>query len=148
MADQADIYAAVIQRLYGVENGVIVSNFPVLYIAQPTSGQFGDSGTEPAPEVLSAELQRAIIDRLKVLPAQIIWVTAYQDIPWDMEGTRVKDGGAGVTLGTIEPQKDGKVHVAGGMYYGNVGAHGSIYVLEKQDGTWKVIGTSGPQWIS
>lgn len=137
--DQADIYAAVIQRLYGVENQVIPNSFPVLYIAQALD----DRG-----HVLNSNMQRAIQSRLTVLPAKVIWVPTSRDVPWEANGTQVKGGGAGINLGLKQPQKDGMVQVAAGIVYANLGAHGGQYVLAKQHGIWTVTGTAGPKWIS
>lgn len=137
-ADQSAIYTAVVQRLYGIENGVTVKNFPVLYIARQLDAQ----------TTLSEPLQQSIQAGLADLPAQVIWVATSKDVPWDPDGWQVKDGGAGVTLSPIQMQKDGTVQVAAGITYANLGGHGGTYVLARQNGAWTITGTVGPQWIS
>jgi hypothetical protein len=145
--DKAEIYAAVIKKLYGVEKGVVPDSFKTLYIAQTTKDSV-TSETPQTPAVLSAEDQQKIAQKLQELPAKIIWVNAYEDIPWDRDKGLVKDGGAGVTLGKIAFQTDGKLQVPGGIYYGSLGAHGATYVVEKIDGKWTVTGLSGGEWMS
>ena len=138
LEDQSAIYAAVVTRLYGVENGVMVQNFPVLYIAQQLD----------ATTTLSEAQQQSIKTRLAGLPTQVIWVATSKDVPWDPDGWQVKGGGAGVTLSPIQPQPDGTVQVAAGITYANLGGHGGTYILARQNGVWTVTGTTGPQWIS
>ncbi len=144
--DKAEIYAAVVKKLYGGDPGAAPNGFKTLYIAQTTKEDYSAPAGQ-APAVLSSEDQQKIGQKLSDLPTQIIWVKDYQDIPWDKEKGIVKDGGAGVTLGKITFQSDGKLQVAGGIYYGNLGAHGSVYTLEKIEGKWTITG-HGPEGIS
>lgn len=135
---QADIYTAVILRLYGVEHGVIPNSFPVLYIAQTLDNH----------AVLDIALQNAIARRLTPLPTRIIWVRTSQDVPWEPDGVVVKDSGAGISLGAVRPQKDGTVQVNASIVSANLAAYGATFVLEQRNGVWTVTGTTGPQWIS
>src|SRR5512133_909090 len=97
-ADQAAIYAAVIERLYGVENGVVPNNFPVLYLVQATQQQPAAEHSDGlTPQTFSAEFQQAIEKEITELPTQIIWVASREAIPWDQKHEQVKDGGAGIT---------------------------------------------------
>lgn len=136
---QAEIYAAVIMRLYGVEHGVIPpSGFPVIYIAQTLDNHV----------VMDTILQRAIEARLSALPAHVTWVPTSRDVPWEPSGETVKGGGAGISLGPVRAQKDGTVQVTASIVYGNVGGSGATFVLERHSGIWTITGTAGPEWIS
>jgi hypothetical protein len=61
----------------------------------------------------------------------------------------VEDGkGVVFTLGNIQPQNDGTVHVPASLYFANLGAGGRTYILTKVDGVWTITGTAGAEWIS
>ena len=50
--------------------------------------------------------------------------------------------------GNISEGDNKTVNVAGSIYIANLAAGGKTYVLEKQGGTWRITGTTGPMWIS
>jgi hypothetical protein len=60
----------------------------------------------------------------------------------------VKDGGAIITLGNIDLQKNGSIQLAGSIYIANLAAGGITYVLEKKNGVWEITGTTQVRWIS
>lgn len=48
----------------------------------------------------------------------------------------------------IAEQPHGTFLVPIGTFWGNVGAAGRTYILEKQEGAWVIIGTTGVEWVS
>ena len=64
------------------------------------------------------------------------------------DDSTVKGGGVIIRVGNIEEGEAGAVEVAGSIYIANLAAGGSTYVLQNQDGTWRITGTTGLRWIS
>jgi hypothetical protein len=79
--------------------------------------------------LLSKAVQRAVVDALADLPVKFLWEEFSSD----------KDG-ALLTLGNIHIQADGSAIVSANFYTGELGAVGRIYVLERADGRWQVVG--------
>jgi hypothetical protein len=80
-----------------------------------------------------------------------VWVASAKDpaIPYDHQGGTIDGGyGAMIRFGNLHPQKDGSLQVPASLYFGNVGAGGTTYVLQKIDGVWTITGDVGPGWIS
>jgi len=97
--------------------------------------------------VIATPVQQSIVAALSDLPAEFIWITKLADAPRDENGT-IKDNGAVITLGNVQPQEDGTIQVAASIYIGMLAAGGQTYVLEQVDGVWQVTGIAGMQWIS
>jgi hypothetical protein len=147
--DQADIYAAVIRQLYLVDHsfGSSPPDFPNLYIVYLTDETAGGNFSgNVVSRVITQQLRDKIDGLLNDLPAEITWVDSFQSVPLNEDST-VQGGGAVVRVGNIDPGEAGAVDVPGSIYIANLAASGRTYVLEKR-GTWQIIGTTGPVWMS
>ena len=149
VAAKAEIYAAVIRRLvmkdhtFGGANSpfqyVYVVNGPVQGAGNPLKYSF-----EPAPEPFSQQLTDGIEERLKLLPP-LKFITDPDDVRRGMGG--VKKFGVIISLGPVE-RKDGKVHISNALWCGGKCGQWLTYVLRKDQGKWKISGTTGPYAIS
>lgn len=148
--DRAAIYAAVVRQLYTVDHTFgEPPNFPVLYLVWVTDDSAGDIGADdPAPQVIPEHIRAEVVAGLTDLPAELVWVGSFYAVPREGEWGAVAGGGAAVTLGNIDPQEDGTVHVPASLYIAPLAATGLTYVLEQVEGVWQVTGTTGPMWIS
>ncbi|NLF14883.1 MAG: hypothetical protein GX597_24090, partial [Anaerolineaceae bacterium] len=77
----------------------------------------------------------------------VTWVESRDQVPMDDKDT-VEGGGAIFTLGNPHFQTDGTVHVSASLYFANLGAGGRTYILQEVDGEWRIIGTTGVEWMS
>lgn len=149
LEDRADIYAAVIKRLYTSDHsfGSNPPDFPNLYLIYVTDDRAGADMQEPAASrLLTGPLRGAIEERLSDLPAKIYWVGSFAEVPL-VNNSSVKGGGAVVNVGNIHEQ-DGAVQVSGSIYVANLAASGRTYILEEHDGAWRITGDTGVIWVS
>lgn len=149
LEDRADIYAAVIRRLYTSDHsfGSDQPDFPNLYLIYVTDDRTGaDMRVPAAPRLLTDPLRGAIEERLSELPAKVYWVSSFGEVPL-VDNSSVKGGGAVINVGNIHEQ-DGAVQVSGSIYVANLAASGRTYILEEQDGAWQITGDTGVIWIS
>lgn len=143
--DEAQVIAAAIRQVYTVDHtfGGHSPNFPHIYLLA--------AAVEVGPglqrgELPSDPLAAAVIAALADLPAQFVWVQSADEAPRDAHGTVID--GAVISVGPIQPQPDGTVHVSASIYFAMLGAGGQTYVLEQQAGVWVITGTTGTFWIS
>lgn len=152
LEDQAQIYAAVLRQLYTVDHtfGDQPPNWKSIYIVVRSDDSVGDPNVEQTEAIIipKAVLGTAV-ELIKDLPADIILVDSRDSVSIDAKNGSV-DGGNGVifTLGNIHPQDDGTVQVSASLYFSSLGAAGKTYILEKVNGSWKISGTTGVEWIS
>jgi hypothetical protein len=148
-ADQADIYAAVVRQIVETDDtfgGTLEK--PIVYILSQTDDAAGDPAlATPESEMLTPEVQEEITAALSDLPSTIIWIDSRDMLQFDENG-RIADGGVLITLGNIHRQESGEAHVAGSIYVASLAAGGKTYILENQNGTWAITGTTGVEWIS
>ena len=148
--DQIAIYAAAVRQLYTVDDtfgGTLQP--PVLYIVATTEDVSGDPDLDAGdPTPIPAAVQSGVSAALADLPTTIRWVDSREEVDLDPETGEVVGGGAIVTLGNILPESETRALVPAGIYIANLAAGGQTYVVEQQDGTWSVTGTTGVQWIS
>ncbi len=164
------IYSLVIRQLVTVDNTFGENKFfPRLFIIRSPD----DKAVNPRPvnspstpitppfTVIPQTEQVKIIESLKDLRSDIIWIDKFQDADFeyytptgytptaseDLMPQSIKGGGAVITLGSIYVQSDESVQVNGSIWIGNMGASGMAYILEKQDEVWKITGTT-MLWIS
>jgi hypothetical protein len=146
--DETAIYAAVARRVYTVDHTFgAAPNFPRIYLLRAENSMPGAGPAGDAVPALAPVIRKAIVAALSDLPAQFTWVNSMDDVPRDQNGS-VADGAAIITLGNIEPQPDGTLHVPAGIYIGMLAAGGQTYVLEQVDGEWQITGNTGSVWIS
>ena len=149
-ADEVAIYTAVIEQLY-TRDDTFGGTYQATntYILSQTNDSVGDPDIEQLePQVLATAVQAEIIAALTHLPTNIVWVEARTAVPLDDATGSVADGGIIMTLGNIQPQKDGTVLVSASIYVGMLAAGGQTYILEQAAGGWQIKGTTGVQWIS
>jgi hypothetical protein len=144
-ADVARVYAALLRFLLNREGG-----WPTVYIIRNTDDRIGRPGdpVETPSVTLSPPLQEAIAQELADLSTEIVWIDSFEDAPVDQSSGAVSGGGAVITLGNIKWLDNNRVHVPGGVYYGNVGGFGGIYVVERHEEGWQVVSTTGWEWVS
>lgn len=144
--DRCAIYAAVARQLYTVDHtfGDDPPNFPVVYLVGNTySPMAADTDVD-----VKESVQAAVVAALADLRARFIWVENRDEVPLDVETRGVEGGGAIFTLGAIELQEDGTVHVTASLYFASLGGGGTTYVLERAGGGWQIVGRTGRSWIS
>jgi hypothetical protein len=149
---QAEIYAAVARQFYTVDHtfGNNPPNWKGLYLISITNDGVGDPNSEKGDPVAVPDSVRTEINaQIKDLPAKIMWVESREQAGIDANTGQVDGGSAAIiTFGNIHVQKDGSIQVPASLYFGNLGAAGKTYVLNKVDGVWKITGTTGVEWIS
>lgn len=149
---EAAIYAAVIRQIYTVDHtfGDNPPNWPHLYVLDATDDTVAGTGEEDGnSQQLAGDVQQSISEQLADLPAELRWISSWDEVPIDDSNGEI-DGGEGVivTLGNIYEQEDGSVHVPAGLHCGGLCAAGMTYVLEETGSGWMVTGFTGPMWIS
>ena len=146
--DPAEIYALVVRQLYTVDHTFGQAPlFPLVYLLRQTDDSVSASGAPSNSQTIFPGDQQRIVSLLADLPARFEWVDSRDDVALDSVGV-VVDGGAMITLGNINQQVDGSLHVPASIYIGSLAAGGQTYVLEAVDGVWQITGVSGPVWIS
>jgi ABC-type transport system involved in multi-copper enzyme maturation permease subunit len=151
LTTQSELYAAVVRQLYTVDHtfGNNPPKIPMIYILTTTDDKAGDPrGASASPAKLGEDLQQSISERLKDLPAEIRYVSDRKEVPLNAQDGAVTDGGAIITLGNIFARVDGKMQVAGSIYFSGTASGGKTYLLEKNGDLWKITGTTGVEWIS
>ena len=152
LPEEALIYAAVIRQLYTVDHtfGDSPPNWPRVYVLKRTDDTIAGTGEEDAASrELAGPVQEAVTTALGDLPAEIIWVAAWDEVPISDEDGAVDQGdGIIITLGNIHEQEEGTVHVPASLHCGGLCATGMTYILELTPSGWTVTGTDGPVWMS
>jgi hypothetical protein len=147
--DEAAIYVAAIRQIANASNPPKSgANKAVIYVVRGPNDNVVNLMAPPSREstsFLTGPVQVAISAGLAPY-RQVRWVNSRKDVEL-LPGTgAVKGGGAIVEFGHVARVSPGKVQVPVGIYYGNVGASGATYVIEKVDGVWKVTGNTGSGW--
>lgn len=144
--DEAEIYAAVIRRLYLVDSSFGDSpSFSKIFV-RSWVGMDKQDESEPGRS-FGAETTERIRQELSDLPP-LEFVDDPQDvIGSDARGSVVRDNGVLVRLGEIVRAGE-KVEVSAGLYHSNLGASGLTYVLAHRPTGWEVEGDTGVRWVS
>lgn len=148
--DRAEIYAAVIRYVYTTDHtfGSNSPPFSIIYIPRSVDDKAGNpTATDANSSILSTSLQTAIITNLKDLPVEFKWIDDKWEVV-DRDKLVVIGHGAIITVGNIYHQEDGKVHIAGSIYFSGLGAGGTTYIVESINGKWEITGSTGVRWIS
>lgn len=147
---QIDIYAAAVRQLYTVDDtygGTLQP--PTVYLIRTTENVGGDPDLDAGdPARIPEAVQSGVSAALSDLPTTIRWVDSRQDVELDPETGEVVGGGVIITLGNILPESETEALVPASIYIANLAAGGQTYIVEQQDGTWTVTGTTGARWIS
>jgi ABC-2 type transport system permease protein len=149
--DEIAIYTATVRQLVTVDHtfGNQPPDIPAVYIVRWTDDSVGaPDATQGDPRLLSPQSEAVIAGALSDLGADVVWVDDRHQVPLEDTGEVVKDGGAIVTLGNIYQQDDGSVQVSASIFFAGTAAAGKTYVLQQIDGEWRIVGTTGAEWIS
>ncbi|HID77415.1 MAG TPA: hypothetical protein EYP56_15650 [Planctomycetaceae bacterium] len=149
--DQVAIYAAAVRQLVTVDHAFSdqAPDAPLVYLVRTTDDSVGDpDAPHSEPRVLPEKVQEAVVDALAGLAVEFRWVDDADEVPRDGRSSVVEGGGAIITLGNIHFQEDGSALVSASLYFANLGALGKTYIVERVDGLWQVVGTTGVEWIS
>lgn len=146
-SDRIGIYSAIMKRAFWEENDESIGDphFRDVYLLGVTEEPSWEEATSPV--VLSENIRIGISEVLASLPSQPIWIESQEEV-YDPDIWGVVNGGMIIRVGNIHPQRDGSVHIAGGHYVSVIGAKTQIYVLERHDGSWTIVGKLGLLWIS
>jgi hypothetical protein len=150
VSDRAAIYGVVVRRLCTSNDGE-GSDLPkpFLYIVRVTDDSVGQGPGSPAQSTtLPPDVQAGVTRALSDLGSQVRWVDTFASVALDSSTGAVVGGGAIVQLGSIRPVSPLSVRVPAGIYYGNLGAGGRTYIVDKVGGVWKLTGASGSGWQS
>ena len=146
----AQIYAAAIVQIY-VEDGRqnLQSSTPTVYVLSEVADWGVDSGTELLEvKTLPPELQAAISAELAGIDEPLVWVDSRQEVSLDPETNMLEGGSALISVGNIHLQADGSVQVPADITLGDLVGAGTVYVVEKGDGQWRVTGNTGFKYVS
>lgn len=150
---EVQIYSAVIRRLVTKDHTfgrgkspfehVFVVNGPIPDAGDPEGGEY----VGPASESFPPNVIAGIEEELEDLPP-VTFVADGNDVRRGKQGMGgVKNDGVIISLGPIEPKKEG-VHVSNALWCGGLCGQWLTYVLAEEGGQWKVTGTTGPSAIS
>jgi hypothetical protein len=147
---EAQIYASAIRQIYTVDHSF---NEPplwsLIYVVNTTDNSVMLNTPSGPSKNLPTSMQQAIQSELADLPAELIWVDSLDDVPIDPADGRIAQGeGIVITLGNIDPQKDGTVQLPFYMTCGGLCGIGKNYTLDQSDGIWRVTGSVGPEIMS
>ncbi|MGH2651335.1 MAG: hypothetical protein ACRDHK_09010, partial [Actinomycetota bacterium] len=143
------VYASMIRRLTTTKDSTFGRDpdFPVIFVVDRIDPGAGDpEDTSDRGEQLSEDEKRLIRDRLSDLPIEFVSDEDEVVIPVE-DGGGVERNGVVVTLGPI-PEGEQRVEVPASLYAGPLAGTWLTYVLEFQEGEWKVTGITGPVAIS
>ncbi len=146
--DETGILAAVVRQVYTVDDTYGgQGNFATVYLLAVDDTETGAIPYSSTARSVPAPVQQGVVAALTDLPSQFKWIATAGEAPRG-ENNVVEGNGAIVTVGNVRSQPDGTVQVASSIYVGMLAAGGQTYVLERQDGVWKITGTTGTIWIS
>ena len=144
--DDAQIYAAAIREIHA-----ITPSRGLVYVVTTTEDYTIFDAPTATPQLLPVDLQEAIAAELVDEPYELIWIETFDDAPFDpanwrdVEGWRIADDdGMIITLGNIHPQDDSSVQLSFFMTCAQMCGIGKNYVLEQNNGVWRVTGNVGP----
>ncbi len=144
------IYSAVVTRLCGPDDtggGQIPK--PVVYISGVTNDLAGGpDAREGTPTVIPPAVRDGVSDALKDLPSKVEWVDGPESVRRDPRTGGVWGGGVIIELGNIRRIDEDSVRVPGSIFIASLGAGGTVYLVEKVDGTWRITGGTGSRWVS
>lgn len=150
---EVQIYSSVIRRLVTRDHTfgrgkspfehVFVVSGPIPNAGDPRADEYFGPASEPFPPDVIAGIEEELED----LPP-VTFVADGNDVRRGKQGMGgVKNDGVIISMGPIEPKKEG-VHVSNGLWCGGRCGQWLTYVLAEEGGQWKVTGTTGPSAIS
>ena len=146
--DETQVLAEVIRRVYTVDDTFGGnSKLPLVYLLSVDDANGNAIPYSSPARPLPAPVQQGVVAALADLPAQFKWVASAGEVQRNQQNEVEGQGGI-ITVGQVRPQPDGTVQVTCSIYLGPLASGGQTYVLEQQDGKWKVTGTTGAVWMS
>jgi hypothetical protein len=146
--DEAQILAEVVRRVYTVDDTFGgASKLPMIHLLSVEDREGNAIPFSSPARPLPTAVQEGIVAALQDLPARFEWVSSAGEVERNQQMTVLGNGGI-ITVGQVRPQPDGTVHVSSSIYLGPLASGGQTYVLERQDGRWKITGTTGATWMS
>jgi hypothetical protein len=148
----AAIYSAVIRQLVLKDHtfGQGPAPFKRVFVVDGAVGSANDLpvGMESSSVPFFPAVKQKILEALPDLPP-VRFVADPDTVIVDRNGcAQVKGGGALISLGPVKKARGGAVTVANGLFIACLGGQWLTYVLEPQDGSWRVVGTTGPVVVS
>lgn len=145
LADEAAIYAAVIDALYARRGDTIGGvDAPIVYLDKriEANGSLKDGDTPPPPRILDGAIQRQIQAVLSDFPARLVWVDRRSEVPFVEALQPGADNGAIIGLSHIARRPDGAAMVAAEFSFNcncELGG-GSYFIVQFLDNRWRVTG--------
>lgn len=140
------IYAAVIRQLVTKDRYLGAEPpFERVFVVRTAGDPY--VGTESPPRSFSSAVKRGILEALRDLPP--VRLVADSDAvivdEKSCRGLGVRRGEVLISLGPIAEARGEAVTVASWLVSGCLGKNGQwlTYVLEPEDGSWRVVGTKG-----
>jgi hypothetical protein len=144
------IYSAVIRRLVTRDHtfGKAKSPFEHVYVVNGVVQNAGHVTKEGEPgKPFSRDVMESIRAELRDLPP-LDFVADRDAVLLGKYGAGgVKNQGVVISLGPIQPTSD-RVELENNLWCGSTCGQWLTYVLERQDGKWRITGTEGPYAIS
>jgi len=146
------VYAAVVRQLVTVDHtfGEGTSPFRRIYIiGGVVEGAAQARVRRRGPDrPFTADVKKGMLRALADLP-EVEFVANPARVLDERGGcTRVRSGGALISLGPISRRPDGKATVPTGLFFACLGGQWLTYVLERTDSGWRIVGTTGPVAIA
>ena len=130
--DSAQVYIAVLRYALSSPAG------PVWILTHTSSDIVPSNGGASATYLIASDVRDEI-------SAELTYATWVDKSP--VQGLDNKEHGTLVTLGPVE-HVGSQVHVAIETWCGGLCAEGKTLVLRQVAGVWRVVGTTGPEWVS
>ena len=147
------VYAAVIRRLVMEDHtfGMGPAPFERVYVIDGVVDGAGDVYAEPKGprKPFSPAVKRSISRALADLPpVRFVSDREAVVVVGETSCAHVKNGGALISLGPISKARQGAVTVGNELFVACLAGQWLTYVLERREGTWRVVGTKGPIAVS
>jgi hypothetical protein len=154
-----DIYSAVVRQFYYVDHiygrDMEPPLFPALHLFSFTDDGAGDPKFSylEQPVTIPESVQQGILDSLtgpaaeeagQILPAQVFWVNIADTGKFSTAGSF--ENGALIIFGNIHFTSSEMALVSAAIH-SSEGARGKAFRLSLDDGTWKISGDTGSEWM-
>ncbi|HEY9088288.1 MAG TPA: ABC transporter permease [Anaerolineaceae bacterium] len=151
LEDQAGIYATVIGQLVMVDNNAPAEG-PVFtgafVLNQADDRAINPAASDVVPQPMSQELQDAVFNLLPDLNPPMSWVDSPEIAPRVEKSGEILPGTMFVMVGVIYERADGSMLVSGSVALTGNMSSGRRYILSKnEDGSWRIMGTDGTEWV-
>jgi len=146
VADEVQIYAAVIKHLYNTVD-VHITRPNTGYIRNQTYDEPFEQGRDANSELISESIQKAVLSELGKIQHILQWAD-FDKQKNEIEQSVLSGNLFVIVIGNIYIQADDTVQVSGSMYFGGTGGGGNVFILDKLNGVWTIIGFGNVSWQS